>query len=340
VIIKYRYIKYSILYSDIYNLINKYKYKKIIFYVDLNSISKGFYNVDNLNQEINYYSENQKDSNALILELRSFYNNLYVRFKNYNPFFVTFYDDGQNIQNLSLDSNYKQGRSNLEKIIPDITKRELLKHLKKLWFENIEEEFNKKNNISKVFYLKQYESDLIPYYCISNNKFNSKDLETINIILSVDKDLLQCCQFENTYQITNTWKTDKLTRKKKLFIELYNNNNVFKYLDNNFIVGKLTARYIPLLLSISGDNSDSIPGINGYGIKKTIKLLENNNIPDNIYELKNNKNFLPAVIQDNFDLVINNLKLIDFKLQLERTNILKQDSDFYNNIINNTLINN
>jgi 5'-3' exonuclease len=331
--LRYRYIKYSILYSKLFDLLNEKKYKKIIFYTDLQSVSKGFYLSENLNYEINYYLENQKNSNALVLELKEFYNNLWSKFKHYKPFFVTFYDDGYNIQNLAIDSSYKSGRSeNLERIIPDLTQRELFRNLKKLWFQNVEEQFNK-IGISKVYYLKQYESDLIPYFCIENNKFNSKDKDVLNVILSVDKDLLQCCKFENTVQLINTWKNDNLSRRKKLSIELFNNENALKYLDHNFTAGKITAKYVPMILAITGDNSDNIPGINGYGIKKAIKLLENNNVPDNILDLQKNKNFLPAILQENFDLIINNLKLIDFSSQLERTKILKDDEDFNNNLI-------
>jgi len=313
-----KYIKYQVPYGSIYELLRKLKKKQIRFFVDFQSISKGLYNRNNVFFELKYYVDNKKPSEALIEEYRAFLNNLYVRFKQYSPFFVTFYDDGKNEQNAILNAGYKSGRSSISDILYDDQELQLYYHIKSLYFTKIEDRFTKET-FGKVYYLKEYESDLIPYYCISNNLFESQENDILNIILSLDKDLLQCCMYRNTIQCTNRFFPSK-TGAKRLAIELFDDNNAISYIYSKFKPGRLTAKHIPLILAIAGDKADKIDGVKGYGPAKTISLIENFNIPCTKWELQrdHHEGKLPPIISNNLKMIINNLKMISFEEQVKR----------------------
>ena len=101
-------------------------------------------------------------------------------------------------------------------------------------------------------------------------------------------------------------------------MNLYDDKNAISYLYDKFQPGILTAKYIPMILALSGDKSDDILGLPGIGYAKAIKLIEKNNIPWTMNGLRNNIKTMPQIIQDNIDRVILNLKLIDFGEQIKR----------------------
>lgn len=326
-----KYIKYSFPYSYITKILeNNDKVEKLIFYIDLQSLAKGFYNKDNIYFEINYYLENRKPSTFLIDELRDFLNKIYKKFKNEygkDVHFVIFYDVGKNQQNLSIDSNYKSGRSSIDNIVQNQQELQLYYDIKNNYFDVIERYFDKKQIkgkiISDVFYLKNYESDLIPYFYIKNGYRGSLNATTMNFILSNDKDLLQCCHLSNTYQITNNFKPSQKFGKQ-LEVKIWNDKNAIAYIDEKFQEGILTSKFIPLILSIAGDKSDGIDGLKGYGIRKTISFIQNLNLPPTMNEIKNMGSNLPKLINDNLELIDHNYQLISFEEQIKRTKVLEK----------------
>ena len=305
-------LPYSLLNSILFNL----RKNKIIFFIDLQSICKGLYNKNNVFNEINYYLQNNEPSDLLINEYRSYLNNLFIQFRQYNPFMITFYDDGHNQQNISISNVYKGGRSKLSDIIEEDEELLLYRRIKKRYYDEIEKRFTIANH-GKVYYLREYESDLIPYYIIKNNFFDSGERSTLNVIISNDKDLLQCCQFTNTVQVTNTYTPS--AKENKLKIECWDNKNAVGYLYRNFKPGNITANHIPLILALAGDKADKINGISGVGNKKAIDLIENFDIPSDPDELINCKEKLPIIMQKNLDIIVNNIKMISFEEQMKRT---------------------
>lgn len=317
---KFEYIKLRLPYIDIYNIINNNKYKNVIFYIDLFCISRGFYNKDTAQIEINQYLQAKTDGNddykpSLYLnELRFFLKTLYDKFIWYNPKFVLFFDDGICKQNIDIDNNYKFGRRSSYSFIDDNDLRNLLKTIKKYYFEEINNKFNIADT-SYVIYPKEYESDIIPFYVISKNHLNSQSKSTLNIILSSDKDLLQTCKYKNVIQCTSTYAN------KQIHINIYENDDAIGYIYKKFKRGKLTAEYLPLILSIAGDKADQIKGIGGIGNAKAISLIVENNM--NYYIDENTK--LPDKLEKYKDLIINNFKLIDFESQIKRISSLMLD---------------
>jgi len=317
------YIKSSIPHSQIKTILNKYNLNKIIFYIDLQSIAKGLYQKNNVFTEINYFINNQKPSDILINEYRTYLNKLYNIYRPYSPFFVTFFDDGINEQNTAISSAYKQGRSTFSHFLKD-DESELFKKIKTNYFIELEKLLNKDSLkiLNQVYYLKQLEADFIPHYVIMNNLFDSTKIGTLNIIISNDKDLLQTCKFKNTMQVTNRFFPSQ-SGKKQMAIELFDTHTAIQYIYKKFKIGQLTSEYIPLLLSLMGDKADGIFGLKGIGAAKGINLISNYNLPYDIVDLQHYDN-LPKIIEDNIDLIIQNYKMTSFEEQLRRSkNYLK-----------------
>lgn len=320
------YIKYQLKYSLILEMLQKLKKKRINFFIDLQSITKGFYNKEVVLIEIGRYATEGKVSDILIQELRNFLNGLFLQFKMYDPFFVLAYDDGYCKQQKVIDPTYKSGRSTIELIVDNDQEVQLFRQIKKYYFEKIETLFTKKD-ISKVFYLREYESDLIPYYCVVNGLFDSDQDDVLNVILSVDKDLLQTCEFTNTIQCVTSFVKDQTGRRFNIQFDVFDKDNAIQYINKNFRRGILTAKYIPMILSLGGDKADSIPSLTKapynpdkekIGDTKAMDLIINNSIPATIEELKWCLNKMPDIIKNNFSYIEKNFKMISFEEQLKR----------------------
>lgn len=307
------YLKYQIKYQTIFDVLNKLKKRRINFFIDLQNIARGLYNKDVILMELGRYATEGQISNIFIDELKQFINNLFLRYKQYDPYFVLFFDDGQCLQNKILMSNYKGGRKS--NYMVEDEELELFRKIKKYYFNEMYKIFNTKPDIAKAFYLNKYESDFIPYYCITKGLYDSSDNDVLNVILSVDKDLLQCCEFINTIQCATTFHGSQ-KGSKQIHFGIYDNMNSISYIYNKFKPGILTAKFIPLILAISGDKADDVPGIKGIGPAKACKIIENNKLP---FELnKNDIKIYPEIIQENFELIQLNYKVISFKEQIKR----------------------
>ena len=312
------YIKWPMNYNYILKILDEKKKEKINFFIDFNSICKGFYKAETILYEISEYGETGEPSGKLISEFKDFLNNLYRIFKKFEPFFVSFYDAGACSQCREICKTYKSGR-NISNHIPgeDPYMTDIFRKIRDYYYIRVVQEFTK-DELSYVHYDKEYETDCVPYYCVQNDIFDSAQSEVLNIILSLDKDLLQTCKFPNTLQSVTTFKANKELGKYDLVMNLYDDKNAISYLYDKFQPGILTSKYIPMILALSGDKSDDILGLPGIGYAKAIKLIEKNNIPWTLDGLRKNIKTMPQIIQDNIDRVILNLKLIDFSEQIKR----------------------
>ena len=215
------YIKWPLNYNYILKILEDNKKEKINFFIDFNSICKGFYKAETILYEISEYSEHGEPSGKLISEFRDFLNNLYKVFKKYDPMFCVFYDNGWNTQNKSIMPTYKSGR-HISNHIPgeDPYMTDLFRKIRDYYYNRVVTDFMKED-LCYVHYDKEYETDLVPYYCIQNDIFDSAQLDVLNIILSLDKDLLQTCcvpisgnkEIKNTLQSVTTFKANKETGK-------------------------------------------------------------------------------------------------------------------------------
>ena len=157
-------------------------------------------------------------------------------------------------------------------------------------------------------------------FCLNENLYNSQNVDTLNIILSTDKDLLQCCKYRNTIQCTNRFIADP-TGRKQLHMDLFDDLNSIIYIYKNFKPNnRISAKYIPLILALSGDTSDRVIGLKGIGPSKAINLIETYSLPTTLLELEILKfeKKLPRIILDNFDQVSRNYKIVCFNEQIKR----------------------
>jgi len=169
-----------------------------------------------------------------------------------------------------------------------------------------------RKDLSKVYYLREYESDLIPYYCIKNGIFDSDQDDVLNVILSIDKDLLQVCEFTNTIQCITSFVKDPTNRRFNIKFDIFDRDNAIQYINKKFKRGILTAGYIPMILSLSGDKADNIPSISKapynpnnekVGGTRAIDMIINYSIPASVYELKWCLDKMPDIIKNNFEFI-------------------------------------
>ncbi len=304
------YLKYVVPNSLIFQKLKEKQYKNIYFHIDLMSISRGFFNKQVVLLEIDNYVQNRQLPVLYINELKQFLGQLYKFYNQYNPKFILFYDSGQNNQNRNYCNTYKSdSHGGLNSILED-DELQLFRQIKQYYFTEISKKFNVPN-ISKVIYLQDVETDYIPHYILSNNILDSNNPNIANIILSVDKDLLQTCEFDNVYQAISVY----LRSESRIDSHLFDKYTAISYIYKNFKRGFLTAKYIPLLLAMAGDKADQIPNIyKGLGFAKAIELIMNNNLPP----IFNDTYSLPEGLKQYQKQIIHNLNLTSFELQIKR----------------------
>lgn len=304
------YFKYVIPTKLIYDRLNQNHYSNLNIFLDLASVARGFFNKQVALLEIAEYSETRQPPTLFIKELKEFLGNVFNQFKQYNPKFIIFYDSGHENQNRNYCNQYKSDSGGGLNAILEDDELQLFRQIKSYYFETVSQKFNIPN-VSKVIYLKNVETDYIPYYVISNNLLNAQSPSTANLILSVDKDLLQTCEYPNTFQAISVY----LKSESRIDSHVYDKEDAIGYIFKNFKRGFLTAQYIPLLLALAGDKADQIPNLyKGLGFAKAIDLIL--------------KHKLPPIFNDTFELpdeldpykkqLIRNLNLTSFELQMKR----------------------
>lgn len=303
------YFKYRVPYELIYSKLNEYqKVDQLNLFIDLPSIARGLYSRTTQYLEINRYLETKEMPVLMIDELREFLNSLYNKLNKYNPKFIIFFDSGKAIQTKSVDSEYKSSRSTAYNNILEDEEREIHRAIRSYYYQKINEVFPR-HGLCSVIYDKNYEMDLLPHYCISKGLANTNNPNTVNIIFSSDKDLLQTCEFPNTFQATSIYA------KKEIQMNLWDKDLCIKYIYPKFLRGILTAKHIPLLLAIAGDKADDIPNcVAGMGIAKAITAVSNNAIPHDF----TTSYLLPDNLEPYKSKILKNLSLTSFDLQIER----------------------
>jgi hypothetical protein len=122
-----------------------------------------------------------------------------------------------------------------------------------------------------------------------------------------------------------------LKSESKIDSHLFDKYNAISYIYKNFKPGILTAKYIPLLLSLAGDKADHIPNLfKGLGFAKAIEMIYNYSLP----EIFNDTYKLPEILVPHKSQLIKNLNLTSFELQMKRVD-QSIHKDLKNNLVNN-----
>lgn len=304
------YFKFQLPFKTIHTILERGQYSKVIFYVDLPSICRGFYNKKVIDLEIGNYFETKRLPELFFNEARIFYDRILHEYGRYSPKFITFYDSGDCVQNKTLLKSYKGDRSKVvDTIILEDSDRELFKRIKNYYFEEFIPRWTIQN-LSKVVYTGEYEGDFIPYFVISNNLLGSKQRDTLNVILTTDKDLLQTCVFRNTMQCSTVYKKSTGT----LEFNTLSDDTAISYIYKKFKRGVLTSKYIPLILSLAGDKADNIPGIPRVGEASACKMIVTHGMEPEFHE----QSPLPSKYEKHRHMIVRNFKLISFDEQFKR----------------------
>lgn len=307
------YLKYLVPFRLLFEKLNREQhYKNIIFYLDVLSISRGFYNKKVIDMEVGNYIQTQKMPSIYPKELKEFLNNIYSKFSRYSPKFVLFYDGGQCLQNTTISKFYKEERASEKYFHLEEDHKVLMNSIKSYYLNEVINTFNKPG-LSCVAWSQEYEMDLIPHYVITKNFLNSKSPNTLNVILSIDKDLLQTCRFENTVQAVSLYK-----KSTGIDMKLYDRFNAVGYIHKGFKRGGLAAEYVPLILALSGDKVDGIKNIPRMGPATAVKAIQMYNLPPRIM---NDTNL--GTLEEHRELIMNNLKLTSFDEQISRVPIME-----------------
>jgi hypothetical protein len=306
------YLKFQIPFKTIHEKLTNHN--RIIFYIDIMSIARGFYNAHIIQLEIANYIETQQMPELFFEELKAWSNRIFFQFKQFNPFFVFFLDDGICIQNTTISKSYKSTRSKVyQNILLEDSAIQLFKNIKNYYLQDMSNRFNIPG-LSIVVNTKEYEGDFIPYLIISNNWGDTKNKKTFNVILSTDKDILQTLQLGNNIIQCSTLYSRK---DSSLMFHTLNDENAISYIYKKFRRGILTSKHIPILLAIAGDKADEIDGVKGVGPASAIKLITQYNIPSKFQQ----NSSLPTKLEPFRSLIWLNYKLVSFEEQIKRVPI-------------------
>lgn len=261
-----------------------------------------------------------------------------------------FMEQGRSVYHDAIYKDYKSNRVLSDFFGLDVADQEYFKKIMDMNYNILDYTINKIPHCS--FYKLQYvEADFIPWYLLEYLVPKEEQNESINLIYTRDKDMLQCLKFPNTYQYYRAqWhETTSLVTPKSLLRH-------WAKLDHNVELDRV-AEWFPLFLSMLGDNSDSIPGIKGVGNKVIIKYLNEiistyGDDPDKMYDIimngkdvlsesfKYTKTITSRKIFGNQDILKRNMQLISFRALSEWVNsgyplktveIKKYIEDTYNN---------
>lgn len=179
---------------------------------------------------------------------------------------IFFMEQGRSKYHLNIYDKYKENRQNSDFFGLDTKNREEFFGILDKNYSLCEYVINRIPDCS-FYCLKHCEADFIPYYVMKYEMTPEQRESSLNIIYSRDKDMLQCLEFENSYQYYRAMNCDKT--------EYITQDTLFTHfckMDCNPI--KDAAKWFPLVLSLCGDTGDGIPGIKGLGPKVIYKNID------------------------------------------------------------------
>ena len=311
-------------YEYLDNLLSCNHKNHINIFIDLKGCMTGIY------QEwcVRHIINSSKSSNHLNLDLFSSvllfiaFHKKYAVKRDIKINFYFFMEQGRSKYHLNIYNKYKENRQNSDFFGLDTESREKFFSILDKNYSLCEYVINRIPNC-QFYCLKYCEADFIPFY-LMKYKLSSDDMNnSLNIIYSRDKDMLQCLQFVNSYQYyraANCDKTEYIT-EKTLFTH-------FCKMPCEPILD--SAKWFPLVLSLCGDTGDGVPGIKGLGPKVIFKNIDTIMKAflynaDRMYERvmkgdnllmeswENNSTTTLSKIFGNPDIVQRNMKLISYQ---------------------------
>jgi len=316
--------------SQLINYYPKYEYldsilssssaKKINIYVDLKGCIQSLYQEWAVKYLLDQSNGTRYLDDSLFLSVLQFINfhKIYAKKRCIDLTMYIFSERGASTYHLNIYKDYKSKRGNTLSFLT-AEQREFFHLILNKNFDMIEHIGNRIPNVS-VIKLDHLEADFIPYQIRKFVLGPFKDNE-VDIIYSVDKDMLQCLDNPKTYIFYKHYKSHKIIDYKTGY------SHYLKKEWNNPDIG---LDWFPLFLSINGDSADGFDGVRGLG---SVFLIENirdiikavGGTPEEMYKRiqnktdlftsengTNNKNMNKLICDKT--KIIRNLKLSSYKL--------------------------
>jgi len=339
-------------YNNLTNELVKYKTintdTNIIIYIDTRSIIPHLYGEDMAKLVLK-----NKEKRLIakgILELIYHYKKYFKKyeFKN-NARFILFSETGESLYHKKIFKNYKANRK--------ITKlnlygsNELKESIQKQMYQEIVETYQYLNTTYSediiCYNLDYLEADFIPLYIMYKYKLYN-DNNFFNIILSKDKDLLQCLINDNIIQITKPKKEYRFNNCYNA-IQTFDKDNISNYKENKAII---YGYIIAIILAVLGDRADNVEGIQGIGFKTIYKFLNKlfdlsnindfisiDDIIDKIEQLNINDNTGKKLL-NNIDKLQQSYKLVSFKELIDSLTPKTKIEPYHNITLDTSIIEN
>ena len=301
--------------------------KKIKLYVDVKGCAKALF------QEwgVKMLLDNTKNSNtvdtslfAAVLEFISWHKQ-YARKRNVDIQMYFFMESGKSSYHLDIYNEYKKQRGLSDFFGLDFADKELFYKILDKNYHVIDKVINKLPGVTFIR-LNYLEADFIPFYLMESVLPKEDVDDSVNIVYSSDKDMLQCLNAPNKFMFFKHWKESKIISEKEIYMH---------WIKEDLNINE-AAKWFPMALAIAGDAGDGFLGVKGVGSKGLAKTFEYvmtlcGRSMDNVYEnIKDKKpifNNSYAVkdkalqkIIEHHDIIVRNLKLGSFKLLTDAVN--------------------
>jgi len=256
---------------------------------------------------------------ASSIEFLSFHKS-YARKRDITIRIFFFFERGFSTYHGGILKSYKDNRKQASFFGLDDASRDLFFSVLNKNYEVIHKVCNKIPGVWSIW-LDHLEADFVPWH-LRRHVLGPPNPDEIDIIYSLDKDMLQCLNNDFTFQFYRHYKSHKMLSRKTALRH---------YFKSDWPHDDIGVEYFPLFLAIDGDMGDGFDGVKGVsltGIKslapKIVESLRFDNIKDLMTAARkgehifrsdfgtNNKKLLKIIESEN--IIIRNLKLCSFEI--------------------------
>lgn len=312
-------LSYYPTYSILDEVCNNTGAKELNIFVDLRNAMQTLYMRDTIFCIVENSLKSKFIDTSVFSSILSFlsFHKLYSIKRNIKIRFYFFFESGTSYYHQNISRKYKVSRRVDDLYGLEREKRELFYEVVQKNLQLIEKAGNRLPNV-KVIRMQNLEADFIPYYMLKNKLIPD---DSTSIIYSNDHDLLQSIINEKVYVFFKSAYNKKLIRKNEVM------NSCWKFKKS------IPDEYLPLSMSIVGDQGDDVYGVNGIGskriseiIREVLDLIADGSV-DNLYNkvfnnedlfnITSHKNkYINKIIEEelSYKKISNNLKLVSFEL--------------------------
>ena len=313
-------LSYYPTYAILDEIVSYGNYKKLNIFIDLKNTLQTTYMEHAIVNIVEASRGSQYLDTSIFSSLISFlsFHKIYGVKRGVETNFIIFFEKGQSYYHKNLSKTYKISRRIDDLYGLDKPSRKLFYKVLHANFQLIEKACHRMPGLWTVC-LPNLEADFVPYYLLTRGLIEKED-GTGNVIYSNDHDLWQCLS-------DNTFIFSKSARVKKI---LKAGSNMSRLLQRETTIDD---KYLPLAMSIIGDQGDDVDGVNGVGPVGFLDIFDQliamtGNLEQMYDKVESNKDlfdFIPpsisnkklnSVVQEEIDnnRISINLKLVSFEL--------------------------